>query len=153
MQQWWTHTLSWYRGTWSSGLPKRNEAKTGADTTAAGPLFQQRPYPSPGAVLRANAANQIPKEWAAENYSSHLYINSYRLTCFKFLFSLWNVCRQSAQLLYHTVRSTVVNMFLYELKIDPLRLRAAGSHHLLINLKITVKNQRLAAAFLDSVLL
>ncbi|XP_072305114.1 polyglutamine-binding protein 1 [Eucyclogobius newberryi] len=50
------------RGSWSTGLPKRNEAKTGADTTAAGPLFQQRPYPSPGAVLRANAANQIPKE-------------------------------------------------------------------------------------------
>ncbi|XP_077473424.1 polyglutamine-binding protein 1 [Stigmatopora argus] len=44
------------RGAWSTGLPKRNEAKTGADTTAAGPLFQQRPYPSPGAVLRANAA-------------------------------------------------------------------------------------------------
>lgn len=44
-----------FRGLWSSGLPKRNEAKTGADTTAAGPLFQQRPYPSPGAVLRANA--------------------------------------------------------------------------------------------------
>ncbi|KAM9324915.1 LOW QUALITY PROTEIN: polyglutamine-binding protein 1 [Gastrophryne carolinensis] len=43
------------RGNWSTGLPKRNEAKTGADTTAAGPLFQQRPYPSPGAVLRANA--------------------------------------------------------------------------------------------------
>uniref|UniRef100_A0A8C5N1X3 Polyglutamine-binding protein 1 n=1 Tax=Gouania willdenowi TaxID=441366 RepID=A0A8C5N1X3_GOUWI len=50
------------RGSWSSGLPKRNEAKTGADTTAVGPLFQQRPYPNPGAVLRANAANQIPKE-------------------------------------------------------------------------------------------
>uniref|UniRef100_A0A3Q1JU50 Polyglutamine-binding protein 1 n=1 Tax=Anabas testudineus TaxID=64144 RepID=A0A3Q1JU50_ANATE len=31
------------RGSWSSGLPKRNEAKTGA-------------------VLRANAANQLPKE-------------------------------------------------------------------------------------------
>uniref|UniRef100_A0A8C5N1V0 Polyglutamine-binding protein 1 n=1 Tax=Gouania willdenowi TaxID=441366 RepID=A0A8C5N1V0_GOUWI len=31
------------RGSWSSGLPKRNEAKTGA-------------------VLRANAANQIPKD-------------------------------------------------------------------------------------------
>ncbi|XP_052418508.1 polyglutamine-binding protein 1 [Carassius gibelio] len=45
------------RGLWSTGLPKRNEAKTGADTTAAGPLFQQRPYPSPGAVLRANAQN------------------------------------------------------------------------------------------------
>ncbi|XP_034152040.1 polyglutamine-binding protein 1 isoform X1 [Esox lucius] len=48
------------KGTWSTGLPKRNEAKTGADTTAAGPLFQQRPYPSPGAVLRANAANKKP---------------------------------------------------------------------------------------------
>ncbi|XP_077571718.1 polyglutamine-binding protein 1 [Stigmatopora nigra] len=48
------------RGAWSTGLPKRNEAKTGADTTAAGPLFQQRPYPSPGAVLRANAAKEAP---------------------------------------------------------------------------------------------
>ncbi len=25
-----------------------------ADTTATGPLFQQRPYPAPGSVLRAN---------------------------------------------------------------------------------------------------
>ncbi|NXH15804.1 PQBP1 protein, partial [Bucco capensis] len=50
------------RGTWSTGLPKRNEAKTGADTTAAGPLFQQRPYPSPGAVLRANAEASRGKE-------------------------------------------------------------------------------------------
>ncbi|XP_045585604.1 polyglutamine-binding protein 1 isoform X1 [Procambarus clarkii] len=44
------------RGTWASGLPQRNEARTGADVTASGPLFQMRPYPSPGAVLRANAA-------------------------------------------------------------------------------------------------
>ncbi|XP_033647163.1 polyglutamine-binding protein 1-like [Asterias rubens] len=43
------------RGNWSSGLPKTNEAKTGVDVTANGPLFQMRPYPSPGAVLRANA--------------------------------------------------------------------------------------------------
>lgn len=43
------------RGTWSSGLETRSEAKTGADTTAAGPLFQMRPYPSPGAILAANA--------------------------------------------------------------------------------------------------
>ena len=49
-----TYLLS--RGTWSSGLPQRNEARTGADVTASGPLFQMRPYPSPGAVLRANAA-------------------------------------------------------------------------------------------------
>ncbi|XP_014206132.1 polyglutamine-binding protein 1 [Copidosoma floridanum] len=42
------------RGKWSDGLARQNEAKTGADTTAAGPLYQMRPYPSPGAVLRSN---------------------------------------------------------------------------------------------------
>jgi polyglutamine-binding protein 1 len=42
------------RGSWSTGLEMRDSAKTGADVTAAGPLFQQRPYPSPGAVLRMN---------------------------------------------------------------------------------------------------
>ncbi|XP_061187428.1 polyglutamine-binding protein 1-like [Saccostrea echinata] len=42
------------RGTWSTGLASRGEAKTGADTTASGPLFQQRPYPSPGEILRRN---------------------------------------------------------------------------------------------------
>ena len=46
------------RGRWSDGLEKGNEAKTGADVTAAGPLYQMRPYPSPGAVLRANAASK-----------------------------------------------------------------------------------------------
>ena len=43
-----------YRGTWSSGLEMKGSAKTGVDVTASGPLFQQRPYPNPGAVLRAN---------------------------------------------------------------------------------------------------
>lgn len=42
------------RGTWTTGLLKKGEAKTGVDTTANGPLFQMRPYPSPGAVLRQN---------------------------------------------------------------------------------------------------
>ncbi|KAK0089468.1 hypothetical protein PV325_007218 [Microctonus aethiopoides] len=42
------------RGKWSDGLARHNEAKTGADTTATGPLYQMRPYPSPGAVLRSN---------------------------------------------------------------------------------------------------
>ncbi len=42
------------RGSWSTGLEKRGEAKTGVDTTANGPLFQMRPYPSPGDILRAN---------------------------------------------------------------------------------------------------
>ncbi|KAL1764492.1 Polyglutamine-binding 1 [Sigmodon hispidus] len=50
------------RGTWSTGLPKRNEAKTGANMTTAGPLFQQRPYPSPGAVLRASAEASRTKQ-------------------------------------------------------------------------------------------
>lgn len=44
------------RGTWSAGLPDQSTAKSGVDSTASGPLFQQRPYPNPGAVLRANAA-------------------------------------------------------------------------------------------------
>ncbi|XP_063438204.1 polyglutamine-binding protein 1-like [Mytilus trossulus] len=46
------------RGSWSSGLDRGNEAKTGADTTASGPLFQQRPYPSPGEIMRRNQANK-----------------------------------------------------------------------------------------------
>lgn len=46
------------RGKWSDGLARHNEAKTGADTTASGPLYQMRPYPSPGAVLRSNRANK-----------------------------------------------------------------------------------------------
>ncbi|GLH03141.1 Polyglutamine-binding protein 1 [Gryllus bimaculatus] len=50
------------RGTWSTGLERKNEAKTGADTTAAGPLYQMRPYPSPGDVLRANSKTSEPRE-------------------------------------------------------------------------------------------
>uniref|UniRef100_A0A069DRZ6 Polyglutamine-binding protein 1 n=1 Tax=Panstrongylus megistus TaxID=65343 RepID=A0A069DRZ6_9HEMI len=46
------------RGKWSDGLERGNEAKTGADVTASGPLYQMRPYPNPGAVLRANAATK-----------------------------------------------------------------------------------------------
>jgi polyglutamine-binding protein 1 len=42
------------RGKWSDGLEVRGEAKSGVDPTAAGPLFQMRPYPNPGAVLRMN---------------------------------------------------------------------------------------------------
>ncbi|KAL7287305.1 hypothetical protein TKK_0018429 [Trichogramma kaykai] len=46
------------RGKWSDGLVRGNEAKTGADSTASGPLYQMRPYPSPGTVLRSNKANK-----------------------------------------------------------------------------------------------
>jgi len=42
------------RGNWNSGLREDIDVKTGVDTTANGPLFQQRPYPSPGEVLRRN---------------------------------------------------------------------------------------------------
>ena len=42
------------RGTWGSGLEKGERSVSGADHTATGPLFQQRPYPSPGEVLRKN---------------------------------------------------------------------------------------------------
>lgn len=49
-----TACMIFHRGTWTTGLLKKGEAKTGVDTTANGPLFQMRPYPSPGAVLRQN---------------------------------------------------------------------------------------------------
>ncbi|CAG9767051.1 unnamed protein product [Ceutorhynchus assimilis] len=39
------------QGTWSDGLDTN---KSRADNTASGVLFQQRPYPAPGAVLAAN---------------------------------------------------------------------------------------------------
>lgn len=44
------------RGKWSDGLPTQGDAKTGVDGTASGPLFQQRPYPSPGDILRMSGA-------------------------------------------------------------------------------------------------
>lgn len=50
------------RGKWSDGLARQNEAKTGADTTASGPLYQMRPYPSPGAVLRSNKTTKPESE-------------------------------------------------------------------------------------------
>lgn len=40
------------RGKWSSGL--NLDEKSGVDQSASGTLFQMRPYPSPGEVLRAN---------------------------------------------------------------------------------------------------
>lgn len=45
------------RGKWSSGLTVE-EDKSGVDSTAPGQAFQQRPYPSPGDVLRANQAKR-----------------------------------------------------------------------------------------------
>ncbi|KAL3120708.1 hypothetical protein niasHT_008000 [Heterodera trifolii] len=39
-------------GGWTTGLREDQEVKTGVDVTASGPLFQQRPYPAPGAILR-----------------------------------------------------------------------------------------------------
>jgi len=48
------------RGEWSAGLDKHGDAKTGVDATATGPLFQMRPYPSPGAILLANSKSKPP---------------------------------------------------------------------------------------------
>lgn len=49
------------RGKWSSGL-NVDEGRTGVDSTASGPLFQQRPYPSPGDIMRANQAKRKETE-------------------------------------------------------------------------------------------
>ncbi|CAH8371524.1 unnamed protein product [Eruca vesicaria subsp. sativa] len=48
------------RGGWVVGL--KGMQPRAADTTATGPLFQQRPYPSPGAVLRRNAESATPQK-------------------------------------------------------------------------------------------
>jgi len=50
------------RGNWSSGLKEDQDVKTGVDTTASGPLFQSRPYPNPGAILRRNKGEMPPEE-------------------------------------------------------------------------------------------
>eukprot|EP00116_Pleurobrachia_bachei_P009548 sb/3469810/ len=46
------------KGDWKRGLPKLGDAKTGVDSTATGPLFQQRPLPSPGDIMRMNQSNK-----------------------------------------------------------------------------------------------
>lgn len=55
------------RGGWVVGL--KGVQPRAADTTATGPLFQQRPYPSPGAVLRKNAEIASQKKKPNSNYA------------------------------------------------------------------------------------
>jgi len=50
------------KGDWGRGLPKQGDAKTGVDVTANGPLFQQRPYPAPGAIMRMNQAAKAEED-------------------------------------------------------------------------------------------
>ncbi|KAG6490406.1 hypothetical protein ZIOFF_051702 [Zingiber officinale] len=59
------------RGGWVVGL--KGVQPRAADTTATGPLFQQRPYPSPGAVLRKNAeiAAQSKKHGSNNEHKRH----------------------------------------------------------------------------------
>lgn len=42
------------RGRWSDGLRSERDGDKAADSTASGPLFQMRPYPSPGEIMRMN---------------------------------------------------------------------------------------------------
>ncbi|CAK9152024.1 unnamed protein product [Ilex paraguariensis] len=55
------------RGGWVVGL--KGVQPRAADTTATGPLFQQRPYPSPGAVLRKNAEIASQKKKSNSHYA------------------------------------------------------------------------------------
>ncbi|KZV23193.1 hypothetical protein F511_05032 [Dorcoceras hygrometricum] len=55
------------RGGWVVGL--KGVQPRAADTTATGPLFQQRPYPSPGAVLRKNAEIASQKKKGNSHYA------------------------------------------------------------------------------------
>ncbi|KAL7076818.1 hypothetical protein ACQ4LE_003686 [Meloidogyne hapla] len=49
-------------GAWTTGLREDQEVKTGVDVTASGPLFQQRPYPAPGAILRRMHPDKYPPQ-------------------------------------------------------------------------------------------
>eukprot|EP00262_Sarcandra_glabra_P017746 TRINITY_DN6179_c0_g1_i1.p1 TRINITY_DN6179_c0_g1~~TRINITY_DN6179_c0_g1_i1.p1 ORF type:complete len:557 (-),score=128.05 TRINITY_DN6179_c0_g1_i1:603-2273(-) len=55
------------RGGWVVGL--KGVQPRAADTTATGPLFQQRPYPSPGAVLRKNAEIAAQTKKSSSHYT------------------------------------------------------------------------------------
>ena len=46
------------RGNWNAGLAYGGKTGLAADSTASGPLFQQRPLPSPGAILKAKAGKE-----------------------------------------------------------------------------------------------
>ena len=48
--------FNFFRGKWSAGLEGSGGSKTAADETASGPLFQSRPYPSPGQILKMNSS-------------------------------------------------------------------------------------------------
>ncbi|XP_019453100.1 PREDICTED: uncharacterized protein LOC109354810 [Lupinus angustifolius] len=56
------------RGGWVVGL--KGVQPRAADTTATGPLFQQRPYPSPGAVLRKNAEIASQKKKPSSHFTA-----------------------------------------------------------------------------------
>lgn len=60
------------RGKWSSGLNVEDD-RTGVDTTASGQLFQQRPYPSPGDVMRANQAKRKDSEDEDDSHKRRRY--------------------------------------------------------------------------------
>lgn len=51
------------KGRWSSGLATEEKS---ADSTASGPLYQMRPYPSPGDVLRAQGKRKESPEKSDE---------------------------------------------------------------------------------------
>lgn len=62
------------RGKWSSGL-NVDEGKTGVDTTASGQLFQQRPYPSPGEVMRAKRRDSDDDKTGGDGHKRRRYSN------------------------------------------------------------------------------
>ena len=59
-----------------SGLPNQGEANTGVDVTANGLLFQMRPYPSPGAIMRANKGAPPPDTWMVQQEPSQRHLDN-----------------------------------------------------------------------------
>jgi hypothetical protein len=42
-----------------------------ADSTASGPLWQQRPYPAPGTIMRSKEASSVPAVGPSSRGPSH----------------------------------------------------------------------------------
>lgn len=55
-----------FSGKWSAGLESENR-KSGVDSSVSGTAFQMRPYPSPGAVLQANAQKSKEGRYDSDN--------------------------------------------------------------------------------------
>lgn len=99
-----------FRGTWSTGLHAHD--RTGADVTASGPLFQQRPYPAPGAVLRRQQQEQDRDDWYSINAAFLNCLSRFEALQLVLTFQ-WNACTPISLIFQFLYFVSVVNAASY----------------------------------------